>query len=33
MDDAFFRIVRVELDDVRFLVIDPDNTVIMAHGV
>jgi hypothetical protein len=31
MDDAFFCIVRVEVDDVRFPVIDPDNAVIMAH--
>jgi hypothetical protein len=33
MDDAFFCIVRVEVDDMRFPVIDPDDAVIVAHGV
>ena len=33
MDDACLGIVGVELDDMRFAVVDPDDTVIMAHRV
>ena len=33
MDDTCFCIVWVEVDDMRFLVIDPDDTVIVAHRV
>ena len=31
MDDTRLRIVRVELDDMRFAVVDPHDTVIVAH--
>ena len=31
MDDTCFRVVRVELDDMRFAVIDPHDAVIVAH--
>jgi hypothetical protein len=33
VDDTCFCIVWVEVDDMRFLVIDPDDTVIVAHRV
>ena len=33
MDYACFGVVRVELDDMRFAVIDPDDTVKVAHCV
>ena len=31
MDDACFGIVRIELDDMRFAVVDPYDKVIVAH--
>jgi hypothetical protein len=33
MDDACFGIIGVELDDMRFAVVDPDDTVIVAHSI
>jgi hypothetical protein len=31
MDDTCFRVVWVELYDMRFAVVDPHDTVIVAH--
>jgi hypothetical protein len=32
MDDAGLGVVGIELDDVRFAVVDPDDAVEVAHG-
>jgi hypothetical protein len=33
MDDALLGVIGVELDDMRFAVIDPDDAVVVAHDV
>ena len=33
MDNACFGVIGVELDDMRFAVVDPDDTMIVAHNI